>query len=613
MSYELETGVAELLHKAESDDEQLFTAPHTLQVLSVKSVGVKDQADRHRVILSDGRHFVQAMLATQLNHFITDELVSKHTVIVTEKISCNYVQGKRLLILMGIRVLGQAPDKIGDPQNIVKEGEGSDSKPVSTVNTPAPQKAQTNGAQQHQHHQQQQQQRQQPSGNKSSGKTNIHPIEALSPYANNWTIRALVTQKSDIRTWSNTRGEGKLFNFTLADESGEIRATAFNQQAEDLYDRVQEKKVYYVKGGKISLAKKKFSNVQNEYEMTLERNSEVEECLDTTSVPILKYNFVKLDELANLNPDAICDVIAIVKEIGELQELTSNKTGRQYKKRELTLVDQSLVATRFTLWGKHGETFQPDQDHTVVAIKGAKVGDFGGRNLGSIGTTQIDQNPDMPETFELRGWYDNQGSNATFESHANAPGAMSGGGGKGFQRNEAIDMAHVRELTVGEHENNGRFFSCQGTVMHIKGDNIAYPACSSPNCNKKVVEDGGKWRCEKCQKSYDAPQWRFIMSLAVADHSSQDWFQGFNDVGEAVFGMTGNDVVALKEGDEAGYNRLLQRSIGQTFNFLCRAKTDTFNDQTRVRKGVVRVHKLDFVDEAKHLIQLIDSPWGQTR
>jgi len=39
---------------------------------------------------------------------------------------------------------------------------------------------------------------------------------------------------------------------------------------------------------------------------------------------------------------------------------------------------------------------------------------------------------------------------------------------------------------------------------------------------------------------------RFIMSLAVADHSSQDWFQGFNDVGEAIFGMNGNDVVALK-------------------------------------------------------------------
>ena len=95
MPHELETGIAERLHKAESDDEQLFTTPHTLQVLSVKPVGVHGQQDRHRVILSDGRHFVQAMLATQLNNLVADNSITKNTVIVTEKISCNYVQNKR--------------------------------------------------------------------------------------------------------------------------------------------------------------------------------------------------------------------------------------------------------------------------------------------------------------------------------------------------------------------------------------------------------------------------------------------------------------------------------------------------------------------------------------
>ena len=34
-----------------------------------------------------------------------------------------------------------------------------------------------------------------------------------------------VTKKSDIRTWSNARGEGKLFSLELMDESGEIRCT----------------------------------------------------------------------------------------------------------------------------------------------------------------------------------------------------------------------------------------------------------------------------------------------------------------------------------------------------------------------------------------------------
>lgn len=34
-----------------------------------------------------------------------------------------------------------------------------------------------------------------------------------------WTICARVTNKSQIRTWSNSRGEGKLFSIELVDES----------------------------------------------------------------------------------------------------------------------------------------------------------------------------------------------------------------------------------------------------------------------------------------------------------------------------------------------------------------------------------------------------------
>lgn len=87
---------------------------------------------------------------------------------------------------------------------------------------------------------------------KPSGATNalpagfapLHPIEALSPYSNKWTIRARVTQKSDIRTWSNQRGEGKLFNVNLMDDTGEIRATGFNEVVDNLYSKLEEGKVW---------------------------------------------------------------------------------------------------------------------------------------------------------------------------------------------------------------------------------------------------------------------------------------------------------------------------------------------------------------------------------
>ena len=47
----------------------------------------------------------------------------------------------------------------------------------------------------------------------------IFPISSLSPYQNKWTIRVRVASKPSIRTWSNSRGEGRVFNVELVDES----------------------------------------------------------------------------------------------------------------------------------------------------------------------------------------------------------------------------------------------------------------------------------------------------------------------------------------------------------------------------------------------------------
>lgn len=72
----------------------------------------------------------------------------------------------------------------------------------------------------------------------SDGRATI-PISALSPYQNKWVIKARVTAKSAIRTWSNAKGEGKLFSMDLMDESGQIRVTAFRDIVDKFYDMIE--------------------------------------------------------------------------------------------------------------------------------------------------------------------------------------------------------------------------------------------------------------------------------------------------------------------------------------------------------------------------------------
>ena len=88
----------------------------------------------------------------------------------------------------------------------------------------------------------------------------------------------------------------------------------------------------------------------------------------------------------------------------------------------------------------------------------------------------------------------------------------SGGGGagtgRGFDRDDQRTLMEIKNANLGMGDQPD-YFSSRATIMHIKDNNFAYPACRSPDCNKKVVENGpGEWRCEKCNVSHSSPDYR---------------------------------------------------------------------------------------------------------
>jgi replication factor A1 len=76
------------------------------------------------------------------------------------------------------------------------------------------------------------------------GGDSVLPIASLNPYSNKWTIKARVTNKSDIRRWSNAKGEGQLFSVDLLDaDGGEIRGTFFKEMCEKWFPIIEVQKV----------------------------------------------------------------------------------------------------------------------------------------------------------------------------------------------------------------------------------------------------------------------------------------------------------------------------------------------------------------------------------
>ena len=64
--------------------------------------------------------------------------------------------------------------------------------------------------------------------------------------------------------------------------------------------------MYYISKARINIAKKQFSTVNNEYEITFDGKTEVDLCEDEGVVPQIKFNFIELSALDQMEKDQTC-------------------------------------------------------------------------------------------------------------------------------------------------------------------------------------------------------------------------------------------------------------------------------------------------------------------
>ncbi|KAL7747561.1 Replication factor A protein 1 [Sorochytrium milnesiophthora] len=425
-----------------------------VQVLDIKRVVPKgDKGERYRLIVSDGNQYAQALLDEPLNHFCAEGIITKLTVVRLTKYFTHVGASNCRIILIAAFELVANMEKIGRPRSfnyasseykasLAPAAEGA-AGPSSSDNNSGNDNGNGYGrgdavdalsdAMQQQSlqsphkgmvHSRVEQNSTPDSGKDSDSESSVQdsgmssssvsstptptpewttvPIASLNPYSMQWTIRARVENKSDVRLYQTQKGSGKLFTCVLFDESGEIQATAWQGQTDRLFPMLEVGRVYTVSCGRIQVASR-FNRANSDYELVFDASTVVAPCPDAAAVPAISWVATPLSELADTPKDTIIDVLCIVRQVHDAQDIVTRATGRQMRKREIEIVDASCRSVLLTLWDERADNFSGPAD-SVLAARNVKVGDFGGRSLSLLNTGVLMVNPDIHEAHELQAW-----------------------------------------------------------------------------------------------------------------------------------------------------------------------------------------------------------------
>lgn len=594
MAYQLSEGTIKKIFSGEQVVKPIF------QILGFKKIPGAG-SDRYRLLISDGATVCPfVMLASQLNNLVPSGQLEKFTVVQVNKYICNTVQPeKRVIIFLEVHIIApgsEVGEKIGNPaQTAVYPGASESSVPnggmpmneSSSASRPAPMAF--GGV----------------STSVAPPVANVHPISSLTPYQNRWTIRARVTNKTPIRTWNNSRGEGKLFSMDLLDESGEIRATAFNDAVDKFFDMIEVNKVYYISRASLKTANKQYTSIKNDYEMSFNADTTVASCEEnSSSIPMLQFDFIPIQKLEEVAKDSSVDVIGVCKSTSELQTVIARSTNRELRKKEIHLVDRSNTEVSLTLWANEAEKFD-GSSNPIVAVKGAKVSDFGGRSLSTLTSSVLQINPDIKEAHVLRGWFDREGRDTESQSISGKVGSAAGAFGGSWK---TFAQAKCEMLGMGDKPD---YYTTKATVVMIRKENCMYMSCPSSECNKKVIDmNNGMFRCEKCSREYDSFSWRLLLSLSIADFSDHQWVTCFHEGAEALLNITGQELGMLKESNEDRYNEVLTEANFKSYIFKLRTKMEMFNDENRLKTHVVSASPVEPLKYAQKLLNDIKDMEG---
>ena len=168
------------------------------------------------------------------------------------------------------------------------------------------------------------------------------------------------------------RGEsrnGKRFSFELKDHTGTIKVFDFDETAEELEKIIAVGQQYNIRNTRVRLIPKKYVTSSMKFELIFDATrSKVDEVPADDQEVIEPYLFTPLRDLDTVLDGAKRTVIAVVTEIGSVEEVRRGNTDQQVLRRTAELTDASNDPVYMTLWGPNTKRYFQEEDQFQYPI-----------------------------------------------------------------------------------------------------------------------------------------------------------------------------------------------------------------------------------------------------
>lgn len=431
---------------------------------------------------------------------------------------------------------------------------------------------------------------------------NYVPIAQLSPELKDWTVKGRISYKSNLKVWDN--GKKALLSLTLFDESGSIRLTAFHATAIELQDVIKWNECYQISEAQLHPSKPRFSHLGHKYEINLTTKSQIEGCAND-EVPPYKYKFVDFDILHHGKHERPFDILGIVHSLSETFEIISRR-GESFLRRDMILVDHTGFSVKVGLWNERAKHCRVKAGD-IIASNAVHYKNYGDPVITLGNSSEIIVNDlSLPEVRVIRDWYQKHGYRFSF-TPTNITSMKSRIGVNSMKFiDQRVTITHILQSNLGMSV-RADYFSLKATIDFIRSTNYCYVACPQRNCLKKLnAEASTSGFCPNCGTFYIKPEFRFLGTICLADHTGRMFVSVYNDHMAELFGVDASTLRSLEYSDTANFDSIFKRASGQSYDFRIKGQEVEISGLHSLRYTVVNMHKLNFRLEADYLARHLE-------